>query len=60
MVIVIRIILQPLESCFCAGVAWLHGIEQGETQEMLATETESSPGGSKELLTPLQVTKRRS
>lgn len=58
MVIVIRIILQPLESCFCAGVAWLYGSEGGETQETVATEAESSPGGNEELLTPLRGTKR--
>lgn len=30
LVIVIRVILQQLESCFCAGVAWLYGSEGGE------------------------------
>lgn len=29
-VIVIRVILQQLESCFCAGVAWLYRSEGGE------------------------------
>lgn len=30
LVIVIRVILQQLESCFCAGVAWLYRSEAGE------------------------------
>lgn len=30
LVIVIRVILQQLESCFCAGVAWLYRSEGGE------------------------------